>query len=752
MGNLINISLNNRFISPNEITKNIIENNLDVKNKLEEAASYHKNNLLSTYKNEDTDIPKYLKALAKESFGKECELYEKIDEDFSKSIKQAYDNTSQYLTKNYEQNLTFGEALTNLFYNGNSKKDDKNLTILLTDLGHLDAHQLIKMTEVSNDKIVANIIVSNTDQFFKELKIEKNISAKLGKEAAETFSVLLNENNIMDYVTKNEIKDSEIKKIVKEQLIQLQKSDDFLKMDRSSRQKKMLEIITQAGGQISDFYDFLVELYTDQIWTQIAPYVKKGIGKKTIKKALIDFIKTGKQKNETNQGFSLTRAGAQIKKDGISVYTLASYDFDIPKIIETFTPFLIEKEIKDIKTMDIKTIENSNIFDQAMLSALQGYNDALQKYLTSIGHNDAWNYYANHFLNKVISLAKRDFQDEKNNDEAISNISSEIKKGVDALQIAHSLDEIIEEIDYLKQLSNQNVSSSEINKIIDKSLGYLNKDEKDRETLTTIKKLINNNSKEEAIKILRNRLNSKRAGYISNFNGSIGEIFITAILAVVFGGKIPDIYQKGSSKNLIGQSAHADITMGNIGIQSKVYEKNDIKLYDNTEVKFKLNEALRYLRTKPSNSKKVEENDELSSFRFFLLNNTILQELGSNQSVDDNFFLRALNLRLENFIRYSDGLTRLGSIKNNFYLINFNIVPASVIFLKMAEIFENNNLNIMIDFNNQIDITELKMYQDDDEKNYLLNNLNVLKLLHNSSAKFKSFTLNLKDLGLEKFK
>jgi hypothetical protein len=48
--------------------------------------------------------------------------------------------------------------------------------------------------------------------------------------------------------------------------------------------------------------------------------------------------------------------------------------------------------------------------------------------------------------------------------------------------------------------------------------------------INEIEKAFINNNYQEGIKILRKRLKAKRAGYIANFNGSIGEIFISAIL------------------------------------------------------------------------------------------------------------------------------------------------------------------------------------------------------------------------------
>jgi len=75
--------------------------------------------------------------------------------------------------------------------------------------------------------------------------------------------------------------------------------------------------------------------------------------------------------------------------------------------------------------------------------------------------------------------------------------------------------------------------------------------------------------------------------------------------------------------------------MGNVGIQAKVYDKDDIKLYSDTTIHFNTDDALRYLRTSGSTSKTAELNDELTAFRFFLLNNTILKEVGIQDGNSD---------------------------------------------------------------------------------------------------------------------
>ena len=761
MGNLINLEYDNRFLVPNETVRQIFKENSQAQSKLEKAAVYHKENLLTIHNKKQDSVENYLRDLADSSFKIEYDLYSKLDKNFADSIEKAYraSKKSNYLTQQYQNNLTYGQALTNLFYGGESSSTNTALTILLTDLAHLDVHQLIKMTEVSNEKMVGNIIVSNIDTFMHDLKIEKNIAAEIGGDTLETFANLLNENNIMTIIQQEEIKESEVKKIIKKELLQLQKSPEFLAMDRKSRQSQMLSLIELNGGEMKDAISFLIDELIDKIWAEIGPYTKKGVGKKTIRKAVIELLSQGKLKknskinieNEEERGFTFSKAGAVLQKNGQTSFTLAAYSLNANAISQLFSDFLIKNETKKEAVLDIKQMYNMTGFDEAMIMALQGYNEALQKYLLSKGHQMAWEYYVQNFLSKVVDLAKRDYQEEKTSNEAISNMSAEIRKGVNALQIAHSVDEILTKIEILNSSLDKNIDNNEINSIIEMATNYLNKDKKDIEILNEIKNLIKSGSIKKGIKDLKDRLTSKRAGFISNFNGSIGEIFITAIEAVVFNGKNLAIYQKGSSQNLRGQSAHADITIDKVGIQSKIYKENDIKLYKDTTVSFKTDDALRYLRTRISNSKTAEPNDELSSFRFFLLNNTILQEIGSTEAVNDNFFLQALNLRLENFIRYSDGLTKLGEIKNNFYLINFNIVPASVIFLKMAEIFEEKDYSILIKFFNEVDGNLLKNYINDSENGYLLNNNNVLSLLKKTRAEFSSFTLKLSELGVNIF-
>ena len=762
MGNLLDMDINNRFLVPNDTVINIINNNPDFREKVEQAGEKNKINLLTFENKQKNSVQEYLQELAKKSFDIECSLYDEMDIEYSNAVRTAWGDGKNplYLKKQYKQNISLGQGLTNLFYGGKGESTDTTLTTLLQDLGHLDAHQLIEMTSISNEKIIANIIVSKIDEMMRGMQREKNIAFELDKSTGEIFKELFNEKNFMSYIEDLKITDTEAKKVISSLLEKEKKSPEFNLLSSADKRNKMASMIAESKISISQIWDFLLDSTIDEMWKGIAPYTIKGYGKKKFANDILALLRSGKigkmKKGETLEEFAAQGQGFAFKSAGASknetTFQLAAYRLNTDKILINFSDKIIHKQQKENNSIDIKNY-NLGDLDDAVINALQEYNNALQNYLKAKGHTEAWDYYEKNFLQEVINLAKRDYETEKEGKD-ISNLTSEIQKGVNSLQIAHSINEILKQVEEVSSSLDTSLSSQEINSILEMAAQFLNNDKKDLKVLNSIKELVKNKSTiQQGMKDLKDRLTSKRAGYIANFNGSIGEIFITAIISVVFKGKIDNVYQKGSSTNIRGQSAHADITMDNIGIQSKVYQTNDIKLYEDTVVTFESDDALRYLRTRLSNSKNAELDDELTSFRFFLLNNAILKDIQSDYYADNNFFLKALYLRLENFIRYSDGLTKLGNIKNNFYLINFNIVPASVIFLKMAEMFQDEDYDkkSLIIFENKVNDIQLKSYQGESDNDYLLTNNNLLSLLNKSNAKFKSFVLKLSDLGLETF-
>jgi hypothetical protein len=64
-----------------------------------------------------------------------------------------------------------------------------------------------------------------------------------------------------------------------------------------------------------------------------------------------------------------------------------------------------------------------------------------------------------------------------------------------------------------------------------------------------------------------------------------------------------------------------------------MFDENNKTLYETT-IDFSLDSALRYLRTNRSGSDtdKAMEGDELTAFRFFLANNTVLNSLQIDSS------------------------------------------------------------------------------------------------------------------------
>lgn len=762
-GNILTYSLSNRLIVPNANNLALIRNSEEsLANNITAAAEKNKNLLYR--KKEDgsfSTVQEYLEKLAKESFNIEYSIYRKIDEQIAEEINKAYDNTPYYLKKK-SMGTTIGQLITNVFY-GIGKNQDEQLFQLLQVLSNINTNELIDSVEVKNEKIVGNFIAEHITNLMKTAKQEKNTASSLSdSEAKKIFDTVFDENRIMNYIQTEDLSSKEKKQIQSDVIKKLEHSADFKALSRQERMGKIKELALVEEVQWKDIMDFMVSDFFENIWQDVQPYLKKGITKKTFYKVIREIMTTPKKKSDQTleaiaeeNGFAYGSKGASRKKDEDTVYSLAAFRINTDKISEIIAPFVIKQDAMEINNkLQIINLRDQTFkeeIDDIILSHLQTYHEALQKYMYNKGYQNAWNYYQKNFLAEVIALVHRDSEDDKRLKETVSDMHSEIKKGAEAIETAKTLKDTINKVQFFLD-SKETI---DVNEVLDIAKKFLNKDAKDAEELVKIEGLLKKSETVEVgIQKLIDRLSHKKSGYIANFNGSIGEIFITAIESVVFKDTdVNNFYQKGSTKNVRGQSAHADITMGNVGIQAKVYDKDDIKLYSDTTIHFNTDDALRYLRTSGSTSKTAELNDELTAFRFFLLNNTILKEVGIQDGNSDQLFLNALNLRLENFIRYSDGLSLLGDIKNNFYLINFHVVPASVIFLKMAEMFSEVNKSLgekLIVIDRTVDEEAIKNYSDGkkSDDDYLLNNYNVLKLLAKTSATFKSFTLSLSELGI----
>ena len=246
---------------------------------------------------------------------------------------------------------------------------------------------------------------------------------------------------------------------------------------------------------------------------------------------------------------------------------------------------------------------------------------------------------------------------------------------------------------------------------------------------------------------LSTRITERVTGFVSNVQGSIGELIYTVLLRQTLGSQ--NAYQFGRARNVKGQQAHADIGFvidNNLyGIQSKVYQSNNATIYEKTTVNFATSDAVRYLGTE----------EALMAFRFFLINNSVLDDplvgVGSAIQKDgENSFLKILYDRLDYFIRYSDGLTSLEGVHNTFYMINFNLIPASAVFFLIIQQLEaekkSEKVKKFIDYTpDEIALTAEEV-KDQSGKNKNLLNPDILKLIK-EKALFKGLTINLNNLG-----
>ena len=240
---------------------------------------------------------------------------------------------------------------------------------------------------------------------------------------------------------------------------------------------------------------------------------------------------------------------------------------------------------------------------------------------------------------------------------------------------------------------------------------------------------------------------AKMRGYVSTIQGSVGETIFTVLTRETMGEQV---YQLGRARNKKSQQAHADIAielekeMGKVGIQAKIYKNNIVDLYGDSKVNFAADEAIRYLGS----------GDALVAFRFFLVNGTILNSINNTDKYNQEFFIDVLKQRLDYFIRVGDGLSTLEDIKNNFYLINFNLVPtSSILFLLRDTIISQNKKLITYTPDSVFPLSREQVQQTKEDGTVVNRNLldkNILSYI-NQKAKFKGLTVNLNRLGGAEF-
>lgn len=265
------------------------------------------------------------------------------------------------------------------------------------------------------------------------------------------------------------------------------------------------------------------------------------------------------------------------------------------------------------------------------------------------------------------------------------------------------------------------------------------------------------------------KIQDQAGGNISHIKGAIGEVFFPSFVRALWGDKGLTAEQLGSAINRNEKQAHIDINVtyddqkGNVkqwGFQAKIYRSNSISFYkDDTKIDFtNFTRNGEYTAVKWMGSEEV-----VLALRYFLLNNTILQSFGLNLSTDASAasyktqnLTSAILMHLDNLMRYGDGLSTIqdengGDIKNHFYMINFNIIPASAVILYIRDQIESLNKKGLIKnftYNVERNDQEIKnLMTTQGAESVRVNSPLSKNMLTEARAEFSGITINFDNLG-----
>ena len=177
--------------------------------------------------------------------------------------------------------------------------------------------------------------------------------------------------------------------------------------------------------------------------------------------------------------------------------------------------------------------------------------------------------------------------------------------------------------------------------------------------------------------------------------GHVGEHFASFYLGL----DATKVY--GQDLNKLGQQAHVDVAYINkqtnsalSGFQVKNYSSvvNSFHLYD-TDVSVFRKDIRRYI-----DSDLFSDNEDIIVQLRYLSAN---QYLFKNTSAMKNSVKKVLEMNFEYWSRYGDFQSTLGDLKNNFFILNFKMIPASLIFQKIiCELKNKKSNNKYFDLNN----------------------------------------------------
>lgn len=233
------------------------------------------------------------------------------------------------------------------------------------------------------------------------------------------------------------------------------------------------------------------------------------------------------------------------------------------------------------------------------------------------------------------------------------------------------------------------------------------------------------------------KLNKWGKGYSNGANviGHIGEHFAKYYLrnsSTIF----------GQNKNKLGQDAHVDIGSLQTGFQVKNYSGavNSFHLYDSDTSVFGRT-ITRYISPNFS----IDREEIVVSLRYISANKNILN--GNDVS---NAIKNFLELNFDYWTRYDDAesnFDELQGMKNNFFVLNFKLIPSSLIFQQLINKINEANKGQYFNLD--------KFYMQETDELEKIYDLSVdqqdLNKPHFGRVIFKGFKFNIADLANTKF-
>lgn len=713
----------------NKVVKNILTSSVENKMAIENISKRNKNLLdrksENIYQNTSNinEVQQMVLSLAKDSFDKEIIAYKtfwgKEGEElasFLQSLNPIDNQDYQYLKEKYN-GTTVGAYLSAMVYGyADNKEQNSGKIAFVQTISQMDLESFIKNVPLTPETQFKNIVTNNMKTLEGRIHSFRNeiLNRKyLTKRQKEILIKFFSEKNILRYLSSNT--KTKADPSLKKQMMQLMIESGLIKTRETA--KKYMESLD----------DDLIELMNSFIQDFKEEFVNEL---KVVTKTPEEFVNSFLQDVAVKSGTS---------RSTVVEHGYIGYD-KILNDTSYWRDFIIEeKENTPKNTLPSLDIQTKKITDEAMKEQLQIYFEMMRNYL----QEPALSYFTQ-IEPTIVDLVERDFYKSAEGKEIESAINNEVNVAVERSNLMNQYSQVLVEIESIEKLLEGN-SSVDRDKIKTQLEGYILKYELRGKKHSLD---LENTSLEEIVPEIYSIVQGKYTGLKANLKGTVGEIFISVLFELSTDNS--SIQQLGTSKNISGESAHADVALGKsfkqggeliTGIQSKVYSKDNIKLYDKTVVSFNTDKAIRYLGS----------SQELDAFRYFLLNEAALTSIGEfGEKVDAGFFdiknpfLDALQKRLDYFIRYNDGLRtqNLENVRNNFYIVNMHVIPASVIFLKIYQIVSDPQENIdLLSFN------KTKIQVPEDLSDYSIENL--LSLLNGTKAYFNSFTLNLSEIGAD---